>query len=208
MTDFDLVIFDMDGTLVDSEHCSAQALSDVIDNPRITPELLLTDYRGVRLVTIIESIEERFAVKAPDDTISRFRVREEVLGPKLITANPGVSSLLTKLTLSHCIASNAPQDKTKRSLRTTGLDSVFSGRVFSAYDVNAWKPDPTLFLHAATYFGVSPERCLVVEDSSTGIEAGLAAGMRVAHYLPHGSESVRDDIIMFSDFDHLTERLT
>jgi HAD superfamily hydrolase (TIGR01509 family) len=77
------------------------------------------------------------------------------------------------------VASNGPRDQTTLSLELTGLLPFFPERVFSAYDVGSWKPDPGLLLHAATELGVEPARCLVVEDAGPGVEAALAAGMRV-----------------------------
>src|SRR5262249_40554374 len=77
------------------------------------------------------------------------------------------------------VASNGPLEQTRVSLEVTGLLRYFSANVFSAYDVDAWKPDPRLFLHAATVLGVDPSRCAVVEDGLSGIEAGVAAGMTV-----------------------------
>jgi beta-phosphoglucomutase-like phosphatase (HAD superfamily) len=84
-----------------------------------------------------------------------------------------------KLHLPFALASNAPHHKIELCLRVTGLLPHFAGRIFSAYDVQRWKPDPALFLFAAERLGVPPQRCAVVEDSLPGVQAGLAAGMQV-----------------------------
>jgi HAD superfamily hydrolase (TIGR01509 family) len=91
----------------------------------------------------------------------------------------GALELVRSLSVPFCVASSGPRDKIELSLRTTGLLPYFEGRIFSAYEVGSWKPDPELFLHAARSLGVPPARCAVVEDSIPGIQAGLAAGMNV-----------------------------
>ncbi len=96
----------------------------------------------------------------------------------------GAKALLQSLSLPRCTASNAPVEKTKRQLALTGLAEFFGDNLFSAYAVNAWKPDPALFLYAANAMGFEPRDCLVVEDSPVGVEAALAAGIPVVHYDP------------------------
>lgn len=98
----------------------------------------------------------------------------------------GAAALLETLSLYFCVASNAPWAEMELSLGLTGLRHHFGDRVFSAYDVGAWKPDPGLFLHAAAARGVAPSHCPVVEDSEGGVTAGVAAGMRVVAPLPDG----------------------
>jgi HAD superfamily hydrolase (TIGR01509 family) len=77
------------------------------------------------------------------------------------------------------VASSAMKDKIVLSLSITGLEPFFSGRIYSSYDVGIWKPEPGLFLHVAQDLGVPPERCAVIEDSTPGVTAGIAAGMYV-----------------------------
>jgi HAD superfamily hydrolase (TIGR01509 family) len=93
-----------------------------------------------------------------------------------------VRSALAKVSHPVCVASNGPLTKLEQALRLTKLDRHFSGRIFSAYEVGIWKPDPGLFLHAANAMNAAPSRCVVVEDSSIGVQAGVAAGMRVLGY--------------------------
>lgn len=86
--------------------------------------------------------------------------------------------MLEALTHATCIASSGPPEKIKHALAVTGLDAFFAERFFSSYVVQSWKPEPELFLHAATAMGYAPEQCVVVEDSMVGIDAAEAAGMR------------------------------
>ncbi len=94
----------------------------------------------------------------------------------------GIHAALARIRLPLCVASNGPLEKLERNLARTGLAAGFQGRLFSAYEVGAWKPDPSLFLHAAATLNAEPSRCVVVEDSLVGVAAGLSAGMRVFGY--------------------------
>ena len=91
----------------------------------------------------------------------------------------GIHAALAEITIPVCVASNGPMSKLTHALGLTKLLSRFEGRIFSAYEVGSWKPDPGLFLHAAQTLGVAPSRCVVVEDSLSGILAAKAAGMPV-----------------------------
>lgn len=87
--------------------------------------------------------------------------------------------LIESITTPFCVASSGPRSKIETSLRTTGLLPHFVDTIFSAYELNSWKPNPDLFLHAADHFDIAPENCVVVEDSYPGVQAGLAANMQV-----------------------------
>lgn len=183
---YGLIIFDMDGTLVQSEDCASQALKDVMPGLLDTRDEVTERYRGMRLAHIFDDIESRYPGSVPEDCLDKYRIQEELLSRDFITACDGAAELLSTLLTPVCIASNAPVEKTLRSLDITKLARHFSSPVYSAYEVMAWKPDPALFLHAANEHNVDVESCLVVEDSDVGIQAGLAAGMDVIHYDPHG----------------------
>ena len=205
------VIFDMDGTLVDSELCASQALCDVWPELPMTAQQMNDEYRGMKLGAKIEILSKRYGVAVPEGTETRLRAREAVLGETMITLNPGVTEVLDGLEargINFCIASNAPKVKTLRNANGCGLGSYFENRaVYSAHDLQAWKPDPTMFLHAAEVEGVKPEECMVVEDSEAGIEAGLAAGMSVVFYNAHEKETQFTSAINVSDFTNLLKHL-
>ena len=205
------VIFDMDGTLVDSELCASQALCDVWPKLPMSAEQMNDEYRGMKLGAKIEILSERYGVEIPEGTETKLRAREAVLGETMITLNPGVIEVLDGLEargINFCIASNAPKVKTLRNANGCKLGSYFENRaVYSAHDLQAWKPDPTMFLHAAENEGVKPEECLVVEDSEAGIEAGLASSMRVVFYNTHGKETRFTSAINVSDFTEILKNL-
>lgn len=178
----------MDGTLVQSEECASQALLEAIPDLQGSLDELTQRYRGWRLAEVFVDIESRQPGCIPEDCLQRYREREAILAHSMITPSVGVESLLSQLRHRKCIASNASIEKTRRSLQICGLSHHFDSDIFSAYQVQAWKPDPALFLHAAAACRAEPEQCLVVEDSEVGLRAAQAAGIPAVFYDPHGSD--------------------
>ncbi len=198
------VIFDLDGTLVDSELLGHQAFVDLLPELGETAESLLAHGRGRRLAAVLDDFERRLGRALPDDFEPRYRARVAELFEAGLQPMPGVMAMLDVLQampLATCIASSGPRAKIAHSLRLTGLAPRFGDRVFSGYEVGSWKPDPGLFLHAAAAMGVAPRDCVVVEDSVVGVQAAVAAGMRALRFaprphegvLPHPQETVFDD---------------
>ena len=183
------VIFDCDGTLVDSEPLANAALVDALASLGIhlSLEECMRRYVGGRMADCVVDIERRTGRKLPASFVPDLRVRTSEVFRSRLQPMEGAAQVLRALTIPACVASSGPMDKIALSLGVTGLSQFFApDRVFSAYDVGAWKPDPKLFLHAAEAMGVAPEHCAVVEDSRPGIEAGLNAGMRTFWFRPHG----------------------
>lgn len=180
-----LIIFDMDGTLVQSEDCASQALLDVIPDLQGSVSEITQRYRGWRMAEIFADIEARQPGIIPADCLERYREQEADLAPSMVTPSAGADEMLAQLTVGKCIASNASVDKTRRSLDICGLSGHFEANIYSAYQIQAWKPDPRLFLHAAASCQVNPADCLVVEDSEVGLAAARAAGIRAVFYDPH-----------------------
>jgi HAD superfamily hydrolase (TIGR01509 family) len=176
------VIFDCDGTLVDSEPIAAAAWADEVR--ALDPAVALDDddlqaLKGQGLPFVLDFLGQRIGRALPHDIETRVRHRMAVAFRERLQPIPGAMELLQSLSLPYCVASNGPRQKMELTLGVTGLLPWLQGRIFSAYEVGSFKPEPGLFLHAARELGVAPERCAVVEDSLTGIEAGLAAGMTV-----------------------------
>src|SRR5690606_24084361 len=136
-------------------------------------------YAGEKLADVVAELTALAGVEAEEDFIPRLRQVAAGLFRQELRAFDGVQEALARLTVPFCIASNAPQEKIELALEVTGLRPFFGDRIFSAYTLGRWKPDPGLFLHAAEALGAAPADCTVIEDSAPGMAAGHAAGMRV-----------------------------
>lgn len=175
------VIFDCDGTLVDSEVLGHEVLCRCVSEfgLELSIKESMRRFKGGKMADCVVELETQIGRRLPETFVPNFRrLCEEVFEERLMPID-GAHQLLTQLQLPYCIASSGPREKIELNLRVTGLTSFFGDRIFSAYDVGVWKPDPGLFLHAAEAMNVSPTRCAVIEDSVPGYEAGVAAGMRV-----------------------------
>ena len=172
------IIFDMDGTLVDSEGLSARAFLELLPELSYDEAEMAARYRGKKLAVIMAALEQDIGRELAEDFVPRYREIVARLFQSELQPIPGAADMLASLQLPFCIASNGPLFKMRQALGVTGLARFFEGRMFSAYDVGVWKPEPGLFLHAAAAMAAEPAECLVVEDSWLGVEAALAAGMR------------------------------
>ncbi|NUU03756.1 HAD family hydrolase [Herbaspirillum robiniae] len=184
----DLVIFDCDGTLVDSEVVAAQAWSEHVAayGVDLTAQQALAQFRGVSMKLCLARIEELHGKSLPASFETELRALMAVMLEQRLQPIAGALEMVQALAVPYALASNAPHHKIELCLRVTGLLPYFAGRIYSAYDVQRWKPDPALFLFAADSLGVAPSRCAVVEDSLPGVQAGLAAGMKVIALQEHG----------------------
>lgn len=183
-----LIIFDCDGVLVDSEPLSNQIIAEEITKlgfPMTTQEAFDV-FAGGSLEMVTAFIKEKIGGAVPNNLEEIYRKRSYELFEEKLVAVAGIEEALKALTIPRCVGSNGPLHKIKFNLGLTNLSTHFDEQhLFSAYDVNRWKPDPFLYLHAAKVMGVAPEYCVVVEDSVHGAQAGVTAGMRVLGYSPH-----------------------
>lgn len=199
------LVFDLDGTLVDSEPLSSQAFLDLLPDLADTTVGLMARYRGHRLADVFADISSRLRRPMPEDFENRYRERVATLYDTHLSAMPGVTDMLTELPFPRCVASNGPRAKIAHGLRAAGLEAFFGENVFSSYEVGRWKPDPHLFLHAAERMGFSPAQCIVVEDSDAGLAAAKAAGMSVIHYCPNGEAIAHEGIPLLVHFRELKQ---
>ncbi|NWF25895.1 HAD family hydrolase [Streptomyces sp. PKU-EA00015] len=182
---YDLVIFDNDGVLVDSEPLSNTILAGYLTElgHPTSYEDSLRDYMGAAVHRVHDLVRERTGQALPADFDETLHARVFAAFERELAAVDGVTDVLEKLTadgVPYCVASSGSHERIRVGHRTTGLDRWFTDDVlFSAQDVGRGKPAPDLFLHAAARMGVAPERCVVVEDSRLGVQAALAAGMDV-----------------------------
>ncbi|GGP26550.1 HAD-IA family hydrolase [Silvimonas amylolytica] len=204
MSAVELVCFDLDGTLVDSERLCNQAFLELLPQLDDTVEGMVSRYRGVKFAPIAADLARRIGQPLADDFETRYRARVAQLFDEELVPMPGVLDMISHLHLPFCLVSNGPLPKMRHALAVTGLAPWFGDRLFSAYDVGVWKPDPGLFLHVAAHYGAAPRHCVVVEDSPTGVAGAVAAGMQALYYQPHGLvDSVPDGARAFHQMNEL-----
>ncbi|MFC9289978.1 HAD family hydrolase [Streptomyces sp. NPDC057052] len=182
---YDLVVFDNDGVLVDSESISNRLLAahlTELGHPT-SYEDSVRDYMGSAMHRIHDLVLERTGQRLPADFDDVFHARVFAAFERELRPVAGVTDVLEKLAadgVPYCVASSGSHERIRVGHRTTGLDRWFEdARIFSAQDVGKGKPAPDLFLYAAERMGVAPDRCVVVEDSPLGVRAAVAAGMDV-----------------------------
>ena len=190
----DAIIFDCDGTLVDSEPLGFAAMVRTARDCgiEVASDDELLHLKGQSMTSCLQALERMSGRVLPTDFEARVRERMSENFRSELKVIEGAAELLAGLNVPFCVASNGPLAKMDLTLGITGLLPHLEGRIFSAYEVGSWKPDPGLFLHAAAAMGVSPQSCAVVEDSVSGMRAGLAAGMHVFAF--HPPESLADDL--------------
>jgi HAD superfamily hydrolase (TIGR01509 family) len=176
---FDLVIFDCDGVLVDSERLVVRTEAEILTGLGwpLSEADIVKRFVGRSAAYMHQEIERHLGRSIDWDLEfeSRYRqVFEQELAPV-----PGVVDALGQIPVPVCVASSGTHERMRFTLGTTGLYDRFDGRIFSVDEVAHGKPAPDIFLHAARKMNVTPERCAVIEDSVSGVTAGLAAAMAV-----------------------------
>jgi len=180
------LLFDSDGTLVDSELLNCEAMSAELACSGIyeSPDDLLFRYRGYMFSAVLDELQDKHKVVLDTEFNQRFRQRAARHFEGRLQPVGGIVESLKRLPNPVCVVSNGPESKLELALRITGLAAFFNHNVFSAYTVGSWKPEPGLFLYAAGKMGFDVNRCIVIEDSRVGIEAACAAGMKSIFYSP------------------------
>ncbi|MCF3125723.1 HAD family hydrolase [Streptomyces arenae] len=182
---YDLVIFDNDGVLVDSEPLSNTILAGYLTElgHPTSYEDSLRDYMGAAVHRVHDLVLERSGQRLPEDFDEVFHARVFAAFERELEPVDGAVEVLEKLAgdgVAYCLASSGSHERIRVGHRKAGLDAWFEDeRIFSAQDVGRGKPAPDLFLYAAERMGVAPEKCVVVEDSPLGVQAAVAAGMDV-----------------------------
>ena len=198
----ELVIFDCDGVLVDSERLGVRIESEVVSSlgwPLTVPEIV-ERFLG-RSDAYMQSEIERH-IGRTFDWEAEFAPRYRDVFERELVAVDGVLDALDAITVPTCVASSGTHEKLRFTLGLTGLYDRFAGRIFSASEVRNGKPAPDLFLYAASRMGVVPERSAVIEDSAAGVEAAAAAGMQVFAFaggVTDASKLRGDGVSVFDD---------
>jgi HAD superfamily hydrolase (TIGR01509 family) len=187
----ELVIFDCDGVLVDSEVISCRAHAETLTRHgyEISADQVLTRFLGRSMRQSILEVEAELGRRLPDDFHTQVYAEIFRSFAASLQATPHIAAALAAITLPVCVASSGPPEKISASLNRVGLYDRFAPHVYSAVQVRNGKPAPDLFLFAAAEMKTAPARCLVIEDSVAGIAGALAAGMTVLGF--HGGSHCR-----------------
>ena len=182
-----LVIFDNDGVLVDSPPLINRALVRVLASYglRLSPDEVRRNLKGLQSADMRDAVAARWGVSLPVDFGEVMEDAEWAEVEQSLRPVDGAESAVGAVVASGiatCVASNGSPEEIEHRLKLTGLFKWFEGRLFSSYTVPRAKPHPDVFLHAASTLGYPPSECAVIEDSDPGIQAALAAGMRVLAY--------------------------
>ena len=213
MQDFDLVIFDCDGVLIDSEIISARMLVTELARLGLAIDLTYVErnFLGRSYPVVMEVIRREFGLDLPPDFESRYRENLLAVFQTELRIVPHVHGVIAAMGVPFCVATSSSPRRAEMSLGLVGLAPLIGDRVFTSTMVARGKPAPDLFLFAAAQMGADPARTLVIEDSLTGIRAGLAAGMTVwrfvggSHLGPETPEEPEDArphrrLVSFGDF--------
>jgi HAD superfamily hydrolase (TIGR01509 family) len=181
---FDLVIFDCDGVLVDSEMLSARVLMQQLAelDVHLSLKQFQAEFLGRSFASAASQLKARTGLDLPSNFAAEYFTRLNAVFANELKAMPGVQHALQSLRVQNCVASGSIPPRLDFSLKVCGLDTHFGPHVYSAALVKHAKPAPDLFLHAAAAHAVPPGRCLVLEDSEMGVLAAQAAGMTVWHF--------------------------
>jgi HAD superfamily hydrolase (TIGR01509 family) len=210
MSRFDLVIFDCDGVLIDSERLAVRTEREILAELGwlLTEDEIIERFVG-RSSSYMQGEVERHIGRPVNWHLDFWTRYEEVFRAELLPID-GVIDALNEITLPTCVASSSSHDGLIFKLQLTDLYDRFVGNIFSAEDVAHGKPAPDVFLLAAEHMDVQPRRCVVIEDSVSGVEAGLAAGMTVFAYgggVTKPSLLARDGVTLFMEMSALPSML-
>lgn len=184
MPSYQLIIFDCDGVLVDSERITNQVFVEMLNalGLPLTLEDMFEQFVGRSMSQCMEKITTLLGRAPPEDFLTNYRARTTAALASQLKPVPGIEAALDAIALPWCVASSGEHAKMRTTLGVTGLLPRFAGRIFSVTEVAHPKPAPDIFLHAARQCGAAPADCVVVEDTPTGVAAGVAAGMTVLGY--------------------------
>jgi HAD superfamily hydrolase (TIGR01509 family) len=181
---FALVIFDCDGVLVDSELITNRVFAQMLNELGIAVSLedMFERFVGRSMPQCLEVVTKLLGRPVPQHFVEEYMTRSATALKAELKAVPDIETVLAAMRIPYCVASSGTHEKMQTTLGITGLLPKFRGKMYSVTEVAQSKPFPDVFLHAARQQGVMPADCAVVEDTPTGVRAGVAAGMTVFGY--------------------------
>ncbi|MCB2090013.1 MAG: HAD family hydrolase [Alphaproteobacteria bacterium] len=193
MMDFDLIIFDCDGVLVDSEPIANRLLRDALakNGLEMTLDQVVDTYVGRSMSAVVTISEDLLGRSLPADFLDVLQVETFAAFKEKLKAVDGVEDLINHILLQKkkiCVASSGSFEKMDFTLGLTGLRHYFGDHIYNSSQVKRGKPYPDLYLYAAERMKVEPAKCLVIEDSLPGVQGAVAAGMEVIAYCVNGQD--------------------
>ena len=184
---FGLVIFDCDGVLVDSELITNRVFAQMLNELGIAISLedMFERFVGRSMPQCLEIVAKLLGRPAPQHFVEEYQTRSATALKAELKAVPDIETVLAAMRTPYCVASSGTHEKMQTTLGITGLLPHFRGKMYSVTEVAQSKPFPDVFLYAARRQGVMPADCAVIEDTPTGVRAGVAAGMTVFGYCGH-----------------------
>lgn len=186
MNGFDLIIFDCDGVLVDSERIANKVFAHVLNQEcgfSLSLDDMFETFVGHSSSQCMQIISTMLGHAPPKDLEMRYETEINAALARDVVAVRGIENALAEISIPFCVASSGSHEKMHTTLGKTGLLEKFDGKLFSTSDVKHGKPAPDIYLHAAAAMGnILPHNCLVIEDSPLGVQGAVAAGMTAFGY--------------------------
>ncbi len=204
---FDLIIFDCDGVLVDSERIANEVFARVLKevcNLEFTLDQMFDHFVGNSQAQCLAVIENLLGEVPPDELAERYDLDINQALQESVVAVKGIEQSLRQLDIPYCVASSGSHEKMQMTLGKTGLIDYFNGNIFSTSEVNRGKPHPDIYLYAAQSMGITEvKKCLVIEDSPIGVSGAVKAGMTVFGY----AELIPEHKLLAAGAHHVFERM-
>jgi HAD superfamily hydrolase (TIGR01509 family) len=205
------IIFDCDGVLVDTEKIGNGILLSMAAEHGFEMKLedAYRDFNGRNLKECFLHIENAIAKKLPESFENEYRQRSFEAFKTQVKPMEGVLAFINKLKIPYCVASSGPVDKIRLNLEVAGLLDKFENKIYSSYEINSWKPEPGIFLHAAKEMGFGVKDCIVIEDSKAGVISGISGGFKVYGFANgfNNDDLEKEGAILFNSYEELSEML-
>ncbi|KAF2516219.1 HAD family phosphatase [Flavobacterium zhairuonense] len=208
------IIFDCDGVLVDTEKIGNGILLEMAAEHGFEMHIedVYRNFNGRNLKDCFRHIEEAIDQKLPDSFEAEYRQKSFEAFKTQVKPMKGVIKFIEnieKFKIQYCVASSGPVEKIKLNLEVAGLLDKFESKIFSSYQINSWKPEPGIFLHAAKEMSFDVKDCIVLEDSKAGVKAGISGGFKVYGFANgYNNEDLEEEgAIIFHRYEELSELL-